>query len=101
MRTDRRELGAVVCGAIGVTLAAVAYLAESGQWADYCQQQFGWIHGSLTVALCAGLVSIAFGFRPDDDLEPRGRGAGLLAGIAAVLGAVLVYVLLASRGCGD
>jgi len=91
----------MLCGAIGAALASAAYFAVSGQWSDHCQRRFGWTHGLLTLAVCLGLASIGLGFRSDDDLEPNGRGAGLVAGIVAVLGALLVFVLLASRGCGD
>jgi hypothetical protein len=68
-----------------------------GQWADYCQHRFGWTQLELTSSLTLGAAAFFVGYDYKDNHVHIGQ---LLGGVVAV-GAVLTYLILVGRGCGD
>ncbi len=81
---------------LGGVILLVGPVRLTGQWVDHCQDRFGLTHAELITSLVLGVAAFFVGYEYKENRVQIGQ---LLGGIVAA-GAVVTYLILASRGCG-
>ena len=82
---------------VGGMILLAGPLRLTGQWGDSCQHHFGWTHVELISSLALGAAAFFVGYEYKEDRVKIGQ---LLGGLVAA-GAVVTYLILTGRGCGD
>ena len=82
---------------VGALILVVGPVRLSGQWADRCQGRFGWTDTELIITFVLGGVAFLVGYDYENDRVHLGQ---LLGGVVSA-GAVVMFLMLVGRGCGD